>query len=87
MPAITIDKKISLSILWTMIGSMVVGVAYLTTANNSLRLVVTTLTEVKTAVESNTQQIIKSDRAMAIHDTLITMMDRRIASLEEALKR
>lgn len=87
MTVITVDRKVSLGLLWTMLASFACGVAYMANLNSNLLVATDTLREVKTAIEKNTAQIVKGDRTIAVLETLVTSMDRRLAQLEDATKR
>jgi hypothetical protein len=62
MTTLTIDKKVSIGILWTMLCSFVGGTVYMANLNSNLLVATDTLREVKTAIKKNTAQIVKSDR-------------------------
>ena len=87
MTTLTIDKKVSIGILWTMLGSFVGGVVYMANLNSNLLVATDTLREVKTAIERNTAQIVKSDRSVAVLENMAIAMERRIPELEKAPKR
>jgi len=84
---ITVDKKISLGILWTMLVSVLGAVAYMANLNSNLLLATETLKEVKQAIERNTSQIVKSDRSLAVLDSIIIGIERRLTVVEAALKK
>ena len=87
MTTLTIDKKVSIGILWTMLGSFVGGVVYMANLNSNLLVATLTLRAVKTAIERNTAQIVKSDRSVAVLENMAIAMERRISELEKAPKR
>ena len=63
MTTLTIDKKVSIGILWTMLGSFVGGVVYMANLNSNLLVATDTLREVKTAIERNTPENWSSSRS------------------------
>jgi hypothetical protein len=87
MTTLTIDKKVSIGIIWAILGSVVGGVVYMANLNSNLLVATDTLREVKTAIEKNTAQIVKSDRSVAVLESMTMAMDRRISELEKATKR
>jgi hypothetical protein len=84
---ITIDRKVTLASIWTMLGSLVGLVVYLNNMNNNVVAGVDALRELKVAVNQNTAQIVKSDRSVAVLENMAMSMERRIAELEKATKR
>jgi hypothetical protein len=87
LQSITIDRKISLGILWSMLASFVGGVTYMANLNSNLIAATETLKEVKIAIERNTSQIVKSDRTVAVLETVVSNLDRRLTEIEKVTNR
>lgn len=84
----TIDKttKVNLGILGTLLVSAVGGAAYLTTLNSNVVAVVEGQDELKHAIDRNTEQLMNDGKALAVLDTLVKTIDRRVGELERTAK-
>lgn len=84
MPAV-LDRttKVNLGILATLLTSAVGGAAYLTKLNANVEAVVLGQSALTRAIDRNTEQLAHDSRALAVLETLVQTIDRRVGALEK----
>lgn len=89
MAANTIDKttKITLGLWMTILGALCGGVVYITALNSNIIQLVETTKEVRKAIDRNTEQLVHDGKALAVLETLVTTIERRVDLLEKGNKK
>lgn len=84
----TIDQatKVNIGILGTLLASVVGGTVYLSTLHTSVSHISTTLTEVKSAIDRTNQQMAADGRSLAVLETFVQSIERRVIELEKGGK-
>jgi len=81
-----LDKAstVNLGILGTLLVSAIGGATYLTTLNSNVVALGDGMVEVKKAIDRNTAQLVVDGRALAVLETVVGTLDRRLGDLEKA---
>jgi hypothetical protein len=84
--ATTIDQatKVNIGILGTLLISVVGATIYLSTLQVNVAHISTTLSEVKSAIDRTNLQLSLDGKALAVLETLVQSIERRVSELEKA---
>lgn len=80
--SITSATKVNLGILGTMLVATATSVLYLSSLNSSVDNLSRNLDQVKAAIDRNTMQLATDSRALAVLETIVGTIDRRVIALE-----